>query len=177
MLLHILTMNLRLNQPLIKDGLMRKPDKATLGRLMSKNVGVYEAVDHSNMLYVLDGGSLLHSVRWPKTRTYMDAVECYLNFLKHMRRIYKNMIAVVFDGYESDSSTKDHGHRRRSSKSSAYVTLTDSAAVHPNQQAFLANAANKGQFMAILGRELENAGYDVKQAADDADIDCCHIHR
>jgi hypothetical protein len=152
---------------------MRKPDKATLGRLLSRNVGVHEAVDQSNMQYVLDGGSLLQSAM-AKTGTYVDAVECYF---KHMRYINKNTTAVEFDGYEIGPSTKDHEHCRRSCKSYTSVKLTDSAVMHPNQQAFLASAANKGQFIAILGPELQNVGFAVKQAADDAYTECCHSSR
>jgi hypothetical protein len=114
-----------------KDGLMRKPDRATLGRLLSKNVAACEVFDQANMQYVLDGGSLMHRVRRLKTGTYVDAVECYI---KHMRRIYKNTTAVVFDGYDNGPSTKDHEHRRRSCKSCASVTLTDSAAVFLSQE-------------------------------------------
>ena len=63
---------------LFKDTLIRKPDKPALRKVLLKDehiVNVYAVVPSS---YVLDGGALLHQVRWSKGSTYKDLVMSYL---------------------------------------------------------------------------------------------------
>jgi len=64
---------------LFKDGLMHKLDKAALGRLLSKKASVKK--DSRDQTHVLDGGALLHHVRWPKVGTYAEILRLYLYYI------------------------------------------------------------------------------------------------
>ena len=91
---------------LFKDNFMRKPDKASLGKILFKNSQV-ESLPTS--VFVLDGGSLLHKVKWPKLISYMDVVRLYATYVN---KNYGSGCHIVFDGYESGPSNKDHEHDR-----------------------------------------------------------------
>ena len=149
---------------LFKDGLMRKPDKAALGKLLSKDASVTQ--DCKDHMHVLDGGSLLHRVRWPKVGTYAEIAGLYL---KYIAKYYAKDTIIVFDGYSGVPSTKDQEHQRRFTTTTATVLITSDAPVHRNQTAFLANSANKSGFINFLTTHLQMNGYAVRQSAGDAD--------
>ena len=78
-------------------------------------MGTGECSANNNLLngteiYVLDGGSLLQRLPWPK-RAPFDAI-CYI-YIDHVKTKYPKSI-VVFDGYDCGPSTKDNTHLRRS---------------------------------------------------------------
>lgn len=50
---------------LFKDDMMRKPDKAALSRLLTKDSTISVTRTHVTQ-FVVDGGALLHRVRWIK---------------------------------------------------------------------------------------------------------------
>jgi len=118
-------------------------------------------------MFVLDGGSLLHKVKWPKVGTYHDTVMCYV---RYVRSHFGSQATIVFDGYNSGSSIKDHEHHCRSTKCAPSVQVDESRLVCSNQQMFLANTSNKRQFIAILGRHLSDEGNTVCHRKADADI-------
>ncbi|GBM03538.1 Putative inorganic phosphate cotransporter [Araneus ventricosus] len=58
-----------------------------------------------NLYFVLDGGSLIHPVVWPKQETFGDVYTIYRSYMK---RHYSDEVTVVFDGYtESSVNTKN----------------------------------------------------------------------
>ena len=57
---------------------------------------------------MVDGGALLHKVRWGKGCSFGEITDMYTNYL---RKNFRNL-TIVFDGYEQ-LSTKDHEHARR----------------------------------------------------------------
>ena len=59
--------------------------------------------------FVLDGGSLLHRLKWTKGQTYEAIAKEYAEFAK---RKFGNLL-VRFDGYDETPSIKDDTHRRR----------------------------------------------------------------
>ena len=59
--------------------------------------------------YVLDGGALLHRVRWAKGMKFSAIADTYVKYIK---KNYKSNITVVFYGYQ-DKFTKSHEHLRR----------------------------------------------------------------
>src|SRR6218665_316434 len=150
---------------LFKDDMMRKPDKAALSRLLTKDSTV-SMTGTPPTQFVVDGGALLHRVRWINGATYMHVARQYVNFVA---RFYGNTATTVFDGYLSGPSTKDHEHQRRSTKMAAMVSINNDAIVHDNQQAFLANSYNKSCFIEFLMKEFKNSGFCVMQAPSDAD--------
>ena len=94
--------------------------------------------------YVLDGGALLHKVKWVKGESYKQTFHRYCD---HVINKY-GISTVVFDGYDIPS-IKDHEHQRRTSvgKTSANIQVVKSNAAHNNQDAFFANTSNKLQFI------------------------------
>ena len=119
--------------------------------------------------HVLDGGCLLHKVKWPKIGTYLDVIQL---FVRHIKHNFGSVAVIVFDGYHA--STKDHEHQRRSAstgKISADVHVAENMCVHSSQQEFLANSHNKSNFIQLLSKHLEVNGFDVRQARDDADTE------
>ena len=121
---------------LFKNGLMRKPRKALLrNALLTKKVVVQENSEH-----VLDGGALLHKVRWSGCTNFGDVCEQYVKYVKKKH----TTCIIVFNGYSHVSSTKDHEHVRRSAKqSNTEVHFTESTKCRIKQDVFLANGANK----------------------------------
>jgi len=57
---------------LFKDSLMRKPDKAVLGNVLTKHAVVADMAMRG--MFVMDGGSLLHSVKCAKVGAYHDVL-------------------------------------------------------------------------------------------------------
>ena len=90
-------------------------------------------------MFVLDGGSLLHRMKWSKNATYKELAMQYVHYVQLK---YGNAF-VVFDGYGHGPSLKDHEHQRRVKKISAEIQLQESMEARVNQQAFLANEKNK----------------------------------
>jgi len=73
---------------------MRKANKAALANKLMQHA--VETEQSLTTCYVLDRGSLLHKICWPKTGTYSDVIGCYLGYMwKH----YGCNAAVMFDGY------------------------------------------------------------------------------
>ena len=62
-----------------------------------------DAAKSSQLLCVVDGGYLLHKVRWAPT---MNVSEVLALFLKYVNSL-GGFVALVFDGYDSGPSTKD----------------------------------------------------------------------
>jgi len=89
---------------------------------------------------VLDGGALLHTVCWRKSSTYKQMIDQYIRYVTHN---YGSNVTVVFDGYTSGPSTKDHEHIRQRRRVAATVEIHPHAVVHSNQAAFLSSAQNK----------------------------------
>ena len=55
-------------------------------------------------IYVLDGGSLLQCLPWPRRATFNGLCQLYTDLVS---KNYSNSV-VVFDGYETGPSTKDN---------------------------------------------------------------------
>ena len=49
---------------LFKDGYMRKTDKSDLARILQKDLTNHVSITTPQQLVVIDGGWLLHRVRW-----------------------------------------------------------------------------------------------------------------
>ena len=159
---------------LFKDGMMRKPDKAALGRALSNDA--CSDVHLLNNCIVVDGGALLHRVRWQRMATYDQTADHYARYVTSK---YGRNVTVVFDGYCSGPSTKDHEHIRRKSKVAVSVTISAEATVHANQAVFLSNSENKSGLIKLLMKRLSDVGVAVDQTTGDADTLICStaIHK
>ena len=118
-------------------------------------------------LQVIDGGALLHRVKWAKKAAYKDIVEQYVCYIQTR---YGGSSCIVFDGYVYGPSTKDHEHQRRIRKTCADIHLNDSMIAHNNQQVFLSNNKNKNQFVQLLSHYLRQDSQIVYNSTGDADI-------
>ena len=149
---------------------MNKAGKAALGKLLKQNVAESNCTGASD-IFVIDGGALLHHVKWLRNVPLSDTMSQYVTLVK--KRYGRNSI-VVFDGYETGPSIKDHEHQRRQKKATALtpdVICSDDTVVSDSQQAFLANQHNKIQFIRLLSERFRKEGVSVIQAKGDADTD------
>jgi len=154
---------------LFKDSFMRKPDKAALGKVLYANAIC--TVPAPTSVFVLDGGSLLHRVKWPKTGLYIDVVQLYIQYVKNN---YGSHVTIIFDGYGNGPSTKDHEHDRRTKTGTAcapIIKVMESNPIYSQQSLFLANDKNKCDFIKLLSEHLTRNGQTVIQAISDADSD------
>ena len=148
-----------------KNGVMRKPDKPSL---YSEFTTGLHAAKPAGSQYVVDGGYLLHKVRWKPSMDMRDVLLLFSNFVCK----YGPDTHVVFDGYSSGPTIKDHEHMRRSEKVrqiAAHRELDLNTKEIGVQELFLANTANKSALIVLLMRHLQNCGIIVHQAESDAD--------
>jgi len=91
----------------------------------------------------------------PKFAAYHDVVMCYMWYV---RSHFGSQAMVVFDGYSSGSSVKDHEHLQSVLHLCRLMRQGTSCS---SQQLFLANCSNKSQFIALLGRRLSEDVHTV----------------
>ena len=106
----------------------------------------------------------MHRVKWRGKGTYKDVAEEYSKYITSKY----NKCTLVFDGYSSVPSIKDHEPGSRKGKSAADIKLFETMTSHPKQHEFLANDRNKSQFIDLLKQYLSQDGQNVKQSEYDA---------
>ena len=144
---------------------MRKAKKARLTKaLINKVPSRHENVLTTN--YVLDGGALLHRVRWLPNSTYNDVVSQYQTYI----RIKFGNCHIDFDGYGNVASIKDHEHQHRMTENSVDIKVSGNLPAFANQTAFLANKNNKMQFIELLDKALQEVGHHVKYSQGDKKV-------
>ena len=149
---------------LFKNGLMRKANKALLAQAIKKDVRFTDTV--ANPKCVVDGGSLLHRVKWILPSTYSKIADAYVSYVdKH----YGKAAMIVFDGYRCGPTTKDAEHERRASKMMAHVKLSNENIAKGPQAAFLTNKENKAELINLLKSAFKKTGHHCLQASGDAD--------
>ena len=89
-------------------GLLNEPQKATLADALWSTVQNQDVSIPTQAKYILDGGSLLHSIPWKTGSTFSSLLQAYTGYVlrKHGKAV------VVFDGYQM-SSIEDMTHQRR----------------------------------------------------------------
>ena len=88
---------------LFKGGMMRKPDKAALRRVIMPEKNAIKKEDMMACgVYVVDGGALLRRVRWSKDTKFSVIAETYV---KYVTRKYNT---IVFDGYSTCAEIQYH---------------------------------------------------------------------
>jgi hypothetical protein len=134
---------------------MRKPDKGKLKVKLLKGVNTVTLIVPGSII-VVDGGHLLHAVKWRIDGTFADVANQYVDYLY---RQFKRVVFIVFDGYGNGPNVKDHEHRRRGKRQSPDVVFDKSGPVHKNQDEFLANENNKHAFVSFLISHLMSYGH------------------
>ena len=145
---------------LFKDNFMRKSIKAK-----SLTSSVDSSEHRRQVMHVLDGGALLHRVKWGNKMTYQEVSKQYASYV---RGKYGES-CIVFDGYEQGPSLKNHEHLRRIKKVCADIQLSESMEAYKNQEVFLANEKNKQQFILLISQYLSDNGQAVHHSTGDAD--------
>lgn len=158
--------------PLFDDFGLRKTTKSALFDVL-ETLGEVEANSCDGVIYVIDGGFLLHRVVWPQNCTFADVL-VLTAYETYITRHYGEIATVMFDEYNSDC-TKGMERVRRSVKlHSPTVMFTSSTPVVTSQEKFLANLNNKSAFIKILSNHLTAAGINVLQASGDANTQIVH---
>ena len=150
---------------------LRKPDKAPLLHAVRNHVNssndaiqVIPKTDH----YVLDGGLLIHRLKWTDGSTYNSIADAYASFTVV---VYGNA-TVVFDGYDGGPSTKDNAHQRRTrTKVTNKVDISDAIKFVGKKDDFLSNGMNKHALIKLISGRLREKGCHTIQAEGDADLD------
>ncbi|KAK6167144.1 hypothetical protein SNE40_021241 [Patella caerulea] len=90
--------------------LMRAPDKPALMQALAKyiqgedkdNKAILDSIPITDW-YVMDGGSLLHRIKWKPESSYGSIIKSYVKLLDKYGR---DNTTIVFDGYDSGPTTK-----------------------------------------------------------------------
>ena len=151
---------------------MRQADKAQLidalkGHVTSRsNSAVLETIP-STEYNVIDGGSLLHRLKWVEGRTYCSITDEYVAFtVKHYGHA-----TVVFDGY-GVPTTKDNTHQRRmKDRITSTVTIGSATQFKGKKEDFLSNSQNKQSLIQLISNGLRKSGCHVVQSEGDADLE------
>ena len=157
---------------LFKDSCLRKPDKPSLLRHVVKDLA--DDALPSIVQYVIDGGYLLHKVRWSPPA---DMQKILSSFHAYLYRFGTDVV-VVFDGYSHGPSVKDQEHLRRKASCRSVATtrsLTEDTVRIGPQEPFLANISNKMGFIHVMKDFLERVGIRVVQAEEDADTEIVSV--
>ena len=146
---------------LFKDNLMWKPDKPSLRKVILKDEESIASNLPDVQTIVIDGGGLLHRVRWNKGMKFKDIAASYVNYAKK----HYGTASIVFDGYKGPT-TKDSEHARREKYTSHSVRINE---VKSNQDRFLSNRDNKVQIISLIAVWLYMNGNEVFVCKGDAD--------
>jgi hypothetical protein len=92
------------------NGLLKQAAKATLGEAIWNTGDCHaEELPTTNVVNVINEGSLLHRIPWSNGQTFSQICSKYVD---HIKKRFQNSI-IVMDGYIG-TSTKDMTHIRRS---------------------------------------------------------------
>ena len=100
---------------------MRKTQKSALLKALLPKQGMVESLSSYNTT-IIDGGALLHRVRWVKNYTFSKVAALYHQYVCD----HYNNPEIVFDGYKK-STTKNQEDIRRSLFSLNKITLCRAA--------------------------------------------------
>ena len=87
---------------LFKDGLMRKPNKVALRNYILDKVKPEEG-NTSWGCCVVDGGMLLHKMKWVVDSTFSDVLSSYVDYVEQRYQQFST-VCIVFDGYFDKNS-------------------------------------------------------------------------
>ena len=147
--------------------MMKEAHKASLADSIWSSEIEAAPKPQEQVLFVLDGGALLHRIPWTKGSTFEDILGMYTAYITH--RYHR--ATAVFDGYLDSPSTKDCTHKRRSGgRLGAVVHFDPTMVLQTKKDEFLSNTKNKQRFINMLGFRLEAIGCQVHHAKGDADV-------
>lgn len=154
------------------NGLLRNADKSQLTKKIvslakyDPLTTVINFTDLTSVNYVIDGGSLLHKIKWSMNEEFGKIYERYCSYVLSKY----GQATVLFDSY-GKPSTKDVTHFKRGRIVGKHVIeFTPSMSITMGKEEFLTCTANKSRFITELGKYLEKRGIKVRHAEGDADL-------
>ena len=145
---------------LFKDGVMRKPDKPALRKVLMPDYDETISTQqlHPSAIYNIDGGALNHRVRWIRGTIFEELA---LQYAKYTRKHYSSCY-VIFDGYNKNT-TKAIEHMRRSGGGGKCpdVNVQFHHKVPYTQDMFLTNDSNKTQLISLIASKLKDDGQNA----------------
>ena len=147
---------------LFKNGMTRKSGKSVLrNHLLNK----YPSCDSpSSRSVVIDGGALLHKVKWFYGSSFTDIIDSYIQYIQNKFSKYETVI-IIFDGYNQKLSIESSEHKRRTSQvTAADVVLTRDVTLTITREVFLRNTGNKDQLIKDLLVQLGELGFLTYQS-------------
>ena len=155
----------------LKDEYMRRPRKSILrNKILSVNCLLSKPkVDR----WVVDGVSLLHKTVWTLNGTYNDIASQSLKYFNDRYSSIASEIVVVFDGSDTEYSTKtdEHSHRNQGVLISADISITNpDMLLSVKKNSFLRNARNKNQLAKLICKKPHSNDIVSIQAEGDADF-------
>lgn len=151
---------------LFDNGTMRKTTKSALANALKEKATPVNVPLHCPH-YVVDGGYLLHSVKWAQGCTYDEVCDLYVTYVVNN---YGADCTIIFDGYNEMMSTKVTEQRRRTVQNvSPDIIFELDMKVSTSQSLFLNNRQNKARLITMLMVKMENSGVLCSQAPADAD--------
>ena len=115
---------------------------------------------------IIDGGYLLHKVKWPTNSTYEEVCEEYADYV--ITKYCGNSVIVLDEYTDLANITKSHEYLLRS-VTSREIQFELHMKTITTQEAFFSNRANKQRLHDALKPHLSAKGITVKQAKSDAD--------
>lgn len=146
---------------------MRKTQKSAIYDCFEK---VNIDINNTNVIYIIDGGYLLHRVVWDSEETFNVILDKYVQYV---RRHFGSRVTVVFDGYDDCTRNIKAAEQRRrtlATSSSSDILFDELMIVPTSQQKFLTNTHNKSRFISMLKEKFTAENILVKQANNDADV-------
>jgi len=111
----------------------------------------------------------LQRIPWPPGFSFASLCKIYVEYIN--RKYAGHDPIVVFDGYSSDSSTKDISHVRRSKGAiGPKLKFTEDTSCRSKKELFLANSENKQCFINMLSVKLNESNSKTIHATGDADF-------
>jgi len=151
------------------DGMIRAANKPQLAEALWDYLDIKDTViQKENVHYVLDGGSLLQRIQWPRGITYKAICELYIKYIDSK---YGKEVTVIFDGYTDEPSTKDTAHRRRNlGHIGKTINFVSDMTMNMKKEMFLGNSTNKQRFIHMLSDQIQANGIQTYHAEGDADL-------
>lgn len=145
-----------------KFGMLKNTKSDLLKKFEKSNISPRGATS----FYVIDGGFLLHKVKWTVGQHFSDILESYVRYID---RHYGKNVTVIFDGYEKLTIKSAERNRRAKSKASRDIKFNESMPLTISQEKFLLNSKNKNNLIKLLKNKFSEVGIVSRQCDGDAD--------
>ncbi|KAL7307868.1 hypothetical protein TKK_0000187 [Trichogramma kaykai] len=116
--------------------------------------------------YVIDGGFLIHKVKWTKGQLFSSIIKSYIKFIHDH---FSQNAVVVFEGFENISTKQSEKQRRVKYEPSRDILFFENMALQISQDQFLLNATNKMRVVNLLKNSLAEVGIRSVCCSSDAE--------